>query len=442
MYLPQIQVMPINRRSIADSMPLADSHFTLDTSGVAGFFGGDEAVSAMATVHVYEGRKWLGWYNSPGAYDIGKRYGRLANSRFWDGLFPGVNTDPATLFELDGLKGPKYRAAQSGTILPDTSHLGALFAKECAAREAIQVPGRITTPVGVTIADLSYVPPFETNPKRLRTKSGLVASIPITVSIGACVVSGLVEDWFSFTMILLGILSSGISCFVIGSGKFTFNHPRPADGAPRGDGVLFTERETIILQGEEAAVNVVTRGKFSLRFSSEPEYRNIGWCSMLLTIQFVAQLLLIPQGTLFGQILFVASLGVSWGYNSYLSSLDKEQIQREILMKNVLMNPPLKKYMLGTRSTMAIFVLLILKPAEPDKMLEEFVPNDTRVWRVWRDVVLQRIRKGVKLDFEPSDSQIDGLTDEERKLLAILFADAQAAYTGFISHSQSLTKER
>jgi hypothetical protein len=36
--------------------------FNLDSSGVAGFFGGEEAISAMATVHLYRGRKWLGWY--------------------------------------------------------------------------------------------------------------------------------------------------------------------------------------------------------------------------------------------------------------------------------------------------------------------------------------------------------------------------------------------
>ncbi|EGO20228.1 hypothetical protein SERLADRAFT_400382 [Serpula lacrymans var. lacrymans S7.9] len=69
-------------------IPLQHSDFTLDASGVAGFFGGDEAISAMATVHMYESRKWLGWYNSPGSYTVAKRYGQLANSRFWDGLFP------------------------------------------------------------------------------------------------------------------------------------------------------------------------------------------------------------------------------------------------------------------------------------------------------------------------------------------------------------------
>lgn len=67
------------------------TQFDLDISGVAGFFGGDVSVSAMATVHIYEGRKWLGWYNQPGSYEIAKRYGQLSRSRFWT-LFTPVST--------------------------------------------------------------------------------------------------------------------------------------------------------------------------------------------------------------------------------------------------------------------------------------------------------------------------------------------------------------
>lgn len=112
-------------------IPLKSSTINLDISGVAGFFGGDVAVSAMATVHVYQGRKWLGWYNSPGSYEIAKRYGQLGRSRFWDGLYPGINVDPAVLFELDGLYGPKYRAVHSGTVMSKTGHLAHLFLQEC-----------------------------------------------------------------------------------------------------------------------------------------------------------------------------------------------------------------------------------------------------------------------------------------------------------------------
>ena len=422
---------------VPPTLPLDNSHFTLDTSGVAGVFGGDEAVSAMATVHVYENRRWLGWYNSPGSYQIARRYGLLARSRFFDGFFPGVHTDPATLFELDGWKGPKFRAAHSGTIIEETGHLASLFMKECAPLEGNVVEGRKTQSVGVTIAELNHVPTPEMRPKRINAYSPIFAAIPISVSVGTCVACGVFQDWYSFSLILLGILTSGIACLVIGSAEFTFAHPDPAKGSPPGDGILSSDKEIVLLKGAEGAVNSITRGRFSLRFSSEPHYRNIGWCSVLLTIQFIAQLLLIPQGSLFGQIMFVSSLGVSWIYNSWLSSLDKEKIQREILLNNVLNKPILTKYTLGTRTTMVVFVLLVLQPEEPTKLLNELLPNDTKVWNQWKKTVVGRLLSKEKLEFFHSDWELDGFSQQERTLLQTLYGDAQAAYGGYAQYAAS-----
>ncbi|KAI6030363.1 hypothetical protein EDC04DRAFT_2605316 [Pisolithus marmoratus] len=358
------QVTALVRRSVLLTAPLGGADFRLDTSGVAGVFGGEEAVSAMATMHVYEHRKLLGWYNSPGSYVIAKRYGRLARSKFFDGLFPGVHTDPATLFELDGWPGPKFRAAHSGTIIDKTSHMAALLMKECADLPSVEVQGRKTRPIGVTIAELHHIPPHEEYPAQISTLAPLYACLPILRLV--------------LLLILLGIVVSGISCFVIGSGTFLFTRPEPAEGSPHGDGILSSDKGIVILIGEEAAVNSITRGRFSLQFDSEPHYENIGWCSVLLMIQFIAQLLLIPQGTLFGQMMFVTSLAVSWGYNLWLSAFDKERIQRNILMKNVLREPRLTKYVLGTRTSMVVFVLLILQPEEPNEIMNSLLPNDTK----------------------------------------------------------------
>ena len=56
-------------------------------------------------------------------------FGRMANSRFWDGLFPGSNDSSTETFELDGKQGPQYIAALPGTEL-QTRHLGHLMTEE------------------------------------------------------------------------------------------------------------------------------------------------------------------------------------------------------------------------------------------------------------------------------------------------------------------------
>ena len=441
--LPQVAATAaaaaFSRRSVFEA-PLQHAHFSLDTSGVAGVFGGEEAVSAMATVHVYEHRKWLGWYNSPGSYEIAKRYGRLAKSKFFDGLFPGVHTDPATLFELDGMKGPKFRAARSGTVINETGHLAALFMKECAELRPVDTVGsRLTRPVGVTIANLHYTPECIQTPAQFSTLAPIYASVPISVSVGSCVTSLLSGDWYAFAMILLGILVSGFSCLVIGSGTFLFTHPNPADGSPPGDGILASDKDIVLLRGDEGAVNAVTRGRFSLKFDSEPHYSNIGWCSVFLMIQFIAQLLLIPQATLFGQIMFVLSLTVSWAYNLWLSSFDKEAIQKTVMKDHILRQPKLTKYELGTRTSMTVFVLLVLEvdADEAPKIIDVLLPNDTKVWRKWKSIVINRIKSEKWFEFDVPEEELSQFNTEEKTLLKTLFNDARDAYHGFCRYQRT-----
>jgi len=422
---------------VAPTLPLDTSPFTLSTSGVAGVIGGDEATSAIATVNIYESRRWLGWYNTPGSYQISKRLGLLAKSRIHDGFFPGVQTDPAKLVDLDITKGPKFTAAHSGTVIEDTGHLASLVVKECAALEGKAVEGRKTQAVGVTVVELSHVPAARMYPKRINPYTPIIATIPIAVSLAGCVACGVFEDWYAFSLILLGILANGIASLVIGSGKLQFTHPVPAMGSPPGDGILGSGKEIVLLKGAEGAVNSITRGSFSLSFSNEAELRSIGWCSALLTIQFIAQLLLIPQASLFGQILFVTSLGVSWIYNSWLASLDKDKIQRDILFNSVLHTPFLTKYTLGTFTTTVVFALLVLQPEEPIKFLDELLPNDTKVWRQWKETIVRRLLNKEKLEFAISDWQVDGLSVQERSLLETLYGDAQAAYGGYAQYAAS-----
>ncbi|KIJ25515.1 hypothetical protein M422DRAFT_119940, partial [Sphaerobolus stellatus SS14] len=119
-------------------------------------------------------------------------------------------------------------------------------------------------------------------------------------------VCGIFSDWYCFSMILLGIICNGLSCFVIGSGKLEFSGPQPSDHSPAGDGVLRqSPQHLIILKGTENAVTKITRNSFYLHYASGDDFNDIGYISLALTTQFLLQLFLVPQGKLFGQILFL-----------------------------------------------------------------------------------------------------------------------------------------
>lgn len=427
--------------------PLQHSKFTLDASGVAGFFGGEEAISAMATVHLFKGRRWLGWYNSPGSYTIAKRFGQIASSRVWDGLFPGPNEMPAVSFGLDGRPGPKYVAALSGTEM-QTGHLGYLMMQRAKEEKGLKhIQGRETAPSNVAFLELKDVKYDEEVPKR-SVGSALLAFIPILTSFAGCIMCAMVADWYSSSMILLGIISSGIACLVIGSGELTLETvKKPAPGAPPGDGMLLGDDTVIVIKGAEKDVNAITKGRFVVTISGEPTYNSLGLCSLLLLVQFLLQLLLIPQGSLFGQIMFLCTLVVSWAYNSYLSSLEKERIQAKVLMRK-LGKPKMRKFRLGTRTTMTVFACLLFCDGmespygglNPGKILRDFIPNDTQVWQRWRNKVTRQMKESrsspgsLTYFLELDQDDRSHLGEGDINLLTTLLKDAKSAFDGYYEH--------
>ncbi|KAG1877526.1 hypothetical protein F4604DRAFT_1580602 [Suillus subluteus] len=439
-------------------------NFSLNVSGVAGFFGGDEAISAIQTIHHYKGRKFLGWYNSPGSWNIGKKFGKLAKSRFWDGLFPGPDEEPAKFFELDGKQGPKYVASRSGSILEYTGHLAYLIMQKSKEELGYQVEGRVTKRNKVIIIKMQQVfepkdkPPKEQLVRDITPRSRLhtlVAILPIAVSFTTCALCGWANDWFCFSMILLGIISSGMSSLVIGSARLKLQGVNSAPTALPGDGMLMDGDDIVLLLGKEGDVATIMRGKFILEYDPWPvknehaefrrpgeepvtdEYTAIGLCSLLLVIQLLGQLLLIPQGTLFGQIMFLSSFAASWVYNLYLSSIDNEYIQEDMILEELgLEEKHILTYSLGTRTTAAVFACLMLQPPgfKPERIICNFIPNDTPVWITWRKKVLEvmKTRNGSR---DACYSLLQMSSEEERdfgvgkgKLLKDLLQDAETAY--------------
>ncbi|KAH0838872.1 hypothetical protein J3R83DRAFT_7289 [Lanmaoa asiatica] len=425
------------------SSPLADTKFTLNAWGVAGIFGGEEAISAVALIPLYQGRRWLGWYNSPGSLNVARHFGNLAQSHFWERIFPHIPKSPATLFGFDGEVGPRYTAALSGTKMR-TGHLGYLAIERCKEiMEESKIPGRETTPAHVALIDVGNVD-YNHNVPPLSKFNAFLTLIPITISITTCVMCALIYDWYSFSVILVGILAGGLASIAIGSGELVLKSViTPAPGSPQGDGILVPviwEDIVVVVKGAENAVNAITKGKFGLVLRRDWFSRHsIGISSLLLIVEFLAQLFLIPQGTLFGQLMFVISLCVSWVYNFHVSSFRRDTLQADVLFQK-LGNPRIRKFRLGTRTMMAVFATLLVfhgvsNPSHTavQKMLHIFLPNDTVVWEKWREMVARQVCDNSLPCLELEEKSDDNdLSEAEKMLLCTLLRDARAAYDGYL----------
>ena len=442
----------VNRANLAviSDPSLSSTPFNLDSSGVAGFFGGESSVRATATVNLVAHRRWFGWYNSPGSYEVARQYSGLAKSHLFDALFPVNDSNPAKILMVDGRVGPDHTPLFSTTdTAPSTiGHLGSLIARkisQMAFKGASSQPERGEDAMEtrrVTFVRLSRIPLRKFNKLKLASSSyGITFAIgTILISIGGCIACALIADWFSFASIALGIIANGVAGLVIGSGELYLKHNPPAQVDTPGDVLLMTDTDIIILVGSEGVVSPFTRGRFDVRFrgvtrsiaqptpplafqsdgepapqvasqsptqptppiisqpnatpqvtsqvtaKSTPDYQHnlrstaphshsipmlsekyiMDFSVILLLSQFLAQLLLIPQGRLFGQLMFIATLLASWICNSYLSSISLN-LQTDMLFEelSVSMEKDIYQYELNTRMEAVVFACLFFRHIHP-----------------------------------------------------------------------------
>ncbi|KAI6007848.1 hypothetical protein EDC04DRAFT_2907581 [Pisolithus marmoratus] len=425
MYIPDVSetVQSHSRSLVTNPSPLANATFMLNSTGVAGLLGGEEAMSTVALAQIYDRRKWLGWYNTPGSYIMGKHFRRLAHSIISDshvnprsGTGPSemVHIDPALLLQHDGWsKGPVFKGIYSGTTLQETGPLASLLMKRCIRISGTQVEGRLTQPVNVTIARLEQNPRLQPQMK-FRHSPPLHSIIPIAVS---------------FTYL-------GLTCVFIGSGELTFDHPKCAEGSPPGDGILGCDQELVLLKGHENVINAATRGRFFFTFRSKHACRMVELCSFFLIAQAIAQLICVPQSGLFGQLMFVFSIATSWVYNLWFLSFDKAEVRKEIF-RNVLGSPKLKKFIFPNRSSAVVSLLLFScdrkepssDPQKLKKIMDGLLPSGALVWEIWKGVVIEHLANGQPLCFDDTHRNHPDLSSEpDRSLLQTLLKDAETAY--------------
>ncbi|KAG1802050.1 uncharacterized protein HD556DRAFT_1438093 [Suillus plorans] len=408
------------------------SHFDLNiASGVAIFFGGQAAVSVFALRPLY-GRIWHGWYNAPGCHAIVWALVRT----LLQGSSSSYSERLALSLGLDGKEGPQYIASRSGTVMPHTRHLAYVLNKSnWEGKECKPVPvgqRNSPTPMQLIIVDFKkkVLTENDTLPPRSSRHSSL-SMIASATSIAACAICASVEDWLSFKMILLGIISSGITSFIMSIGHITLERLKPAHGAPRGDGMLLSDSRIVILRGNEEDVNAVTKGK--LRLELKGGGYTVLLCAFIALLQVTLQVVFMPFGSLPGQLMFLLSLLVSGVCNLYLST-NEDDVKSSALIA-LLNTPEVKTYQAHSRAAAATLASLALcweSSTPPRQVLRAIIPIRQRAWKAWSEFIVENIREKRTHYVWGENKSTKRLDEEESKLLHALIDDAHAAHDQYI----------
>ncbi len=424
---------------------LSDSSFKLDSSGIAGFFGGDSAWKAVAMTCILKQRvggliMLLGYYNSPGAYEVVKRCAPLAKSTFWGSLFSSDDRDPAEILGLEAKRGPTFLSASGKTIR--TGHPAYLIARDAQRRWAASASSQHTDSY-VTIVEAPSQPPV-TPTDASASRLNVIILIWILggyyASFAMCIVCGLARDWWCFASILTGIFAGGVIRVPLmeTQARMEVTSPECGPNPPKGterkeEGLLLHERGVILLrQCKHAELRLVdlARGRFRLELSADDrKVFKYGLCA--LVIQFLTQLVLIPQGTLFGQLMFVSSLGLSAVYNVYLA-MQQDDLQTDYLLDLCgLDESSFKQTTMRSKAGMAVFACLALRHQPlyaPRKLLDELVTTNGAVWSSWKELVARKLENDEPMEFSQEGESVEGLDEAEKASLAELLKDAEDAY--------------
>ncbi|KAI6105338.1 hypothetical protein F5141DRAFT_974980, partial [Pisolithus sp. B1] len=101
----------------------------------------------------------------------------------------------------------------------------------------------------------------------------------------------------------------------------------------------------------------------------------------------------------------------------------------------VLYRLELRKYTFSTRITGIVFALLLLRTEKAAEVMNDLLPiTDTKAWRRWKTIVLDRIRRGGDFNIDTTDWDDGTWTDREREMLVGLFQNAHDAYRVFERH--------
>ncbi|KAF8171314.1 hypothetical protein BJ912DRAFT_860601 [Pholiota molesta] len=371
--------------------------FNLDFSGVAGLLGGEEWFAANSAKLLMRHGRWTGWYNSPGSYYVGRKYGSLVQAPQRPRSGRSFRIESARMLQLDSMEGPRFMEVQSRYSQNRTGHVAHLIACYC---DQIGSPDkgreyRNGTATSVTILDLGNVVKwrgYPNVPEEFLISLGSLAfgalSSASCMTIGFCawpIIDS--RDWFSFAAIFLGAISNGVSSYVFGSGILTL----PIEIGPQfseAHGILMSEsqRNIIVLKGSGNNVSNIIRGKFDVVYPGTPIDNFMIWCCLfILNSQFLLQLFLIPQASYVGQLAFLCTFFFSWIFNAILAWYDRNYIQTQVLFKTLGMwpEPKWKKLHFQTPSEASAFVAFYTHP----NTLTELVPDQTDAWMAWKDLI-------------------------------------------------------
>ncbi|KAI6035620.1 hypothetical protein F5J12DRAFT_794704 [Pisolithus orientalis] len=311
--------------------------------------------------------------------------------------------------------------APTGIVIDEVDGVVALLRRKCAAMAGTKVDGRNIRPVGVTVAEIHHI--TRQVPEIFVDIIAVLRFLCLLPCI--CIFYAIIAGWTSwpaFAVAWLAIILFWILSEVSTIIPFTCRCTESA--SPPGEYVISSDAEIVLLRGEERAVASIIRGETilplqSLRFSRQ--------LTLAAHVALIFGEFLADPSTAMVTLLELQAVATMI---THLVLLVRVWVPlRNWAAIQALRQPKLTKYTFGSRGSGVVFALLLLRTEKAEGVLHELLPvPNSKEWRKWKTVILDRIRRRGDFDFDSSEWDDGTWTDTEKEDLIGLFQDARDAY--------------
>lgn len=218
------------------------------------------------------------------------------------------------------------------------------------------------------------------------------------LTIGICIITGLMEDWFAFSIIISHIICNIMIHILLLNGEFFWTQTNPSENSPRGDCLIETNNSLLYIEGKENAIQRMLQRPIIYKNNTKSIYILLTWLITLLTLCWTV--LGAPLATIQGQYCLGASLIVGLLANVIINSENNGKNWNKIC-SNYFEIKDIFEGTFESRGT-ALSVMVLKSKINPEILINKNVLPNTNDWFKWANILKDILDHDLNINIDGS----------------------------------------
>lgn len=209
-----------------------------------------------------------------------------------------------------------------------------------------------------------------------------------------CIITGLMEDWFAFSIIMSHIMCNIMIHILLLNGQIFWMQTKSSEDSPDGDCFIETNNSLLYIKGKEDIIQKLLQRPIIYKNNTKPIFILLLWLITLLTLCWTV--LGAPLSTTQGQYILGASLIVGLIANIHINSENNGKTWNEIC-NNYFNIDEIFEETFESRGT-ALSIMVLKMKINPKILLNNNILPNTNDWNKWANILEDILENNHNID--------------------------------------------